>query len=132
MLVCFVTFNIQNGCGVTFAGAIGDAAWQALHDAVARTGCTMHAACLMPDHVHLLLSPSGQGESVSDIIARTKSWMCHVLKRDCNAVLRWQTSFYDHCLRDSERTEDAFQTIVYYIRQNPQSAGLPDDYPYTL
>jgi len=47
--------------------------------------------------------------------------------------LRWQSSFYDHVLRDSDRRAEV-AAIAEYIAANPVRAGLtdtPEAYPFT-
>jgi REP element-mobilizing transposase RayT len=131
-LICFVTFNVKLGCDVELTGEIGALVWQALRDALAKTGCRLFAACLMPNHVHLFVAPSGTGESISNIVMHVKSWCSTVVRKERQRYLLWQDSFYDHILRESESSEDVFHTIVYYIRTNPQRADLGDDYPFVL
>jgi REP element-mobilizing transposase RayT len=131
-LICFVTFNVRNGCGVLFTGESGRIAWAAFSDELSRIGCRVFAACLMPDHAHLLVAPSGKGESVSDITRRVKTRCCTALRQERNEYLRWQDSFYDHVLRDEERAEDEFDAIVHYIRTNSERAGLDIPYPYIM
>jgi hypothetical protein len=62
-------------------------------------------------------------------------------RRQLNLVLeqwsaRLQKQPYDHVLRDDEKVEGAFETVVDYIARNPERAGLTTldgfrDYPYT-
>ncbi|HLK59524.1 MAG TPA: transposase [Chthonomonadaceae bacterium] len=131
-LVCFVTFNVETECEVRFTGEIGRQAWGSLIDELERIGCRLFAACLMPDHAHLLVSPSGTGESVSDIVRRVKTRCCAVLRQEQNIYLRWQASFYDHILRDVERQVDEFQAIRHYIYSNPERAALGEAYPFRM
>ena len=128
--LCFVTFNTDTASGVLLTEENGQLAWATLEEQLQDIGCTVYAACMMPDHVHLLLAPSGQGESVSEIVGRVKSCICLALRKERRCYLKWQTSFYDHILRDMERQEDEFYAIMNYIRSNPREAGLGDAYPY--
>ena len=129
-IVFFVTFNTDRLCEVLLTDENGQCVWDAILDEIARIGCHIYAVCMMPDHIHLLLSPSGKGESLSDIIRRIKTRACTILRQQMNLYLRWQTSFHDHVLRSSEREDDEFQAIVNYIYTNPDRAGLGDDYPF--
>jgi REP element-mobilizing transposase RayT len=127
---CFVTFNVHSRCDVRFEGELGEIAWHWLWREIELIGCHVQAVCLMPDHVHLLLAPSGNGESVSDIVRRLKTMMCTVLRRRFNIYLKWQTSFYDHVLRDRKGTDAEFNAISRYIYDNPVTAGYPSHYPF--
>jgi REP element-mobilizing transposase RayT len=79
----------------------------------------LHAYVLMPNHVHILISPS---ISVSRIMRGIKG----VSARDANRILRrsgklfWQDESYDHWVR----SEQEFWRIVAYIENNPVSAHL--------
>jgi putative transposase len=129
-LVCFVTFNIHRECNVRFIDVIGQRIWQALLDEMNRIHCCLYAACLMPDHVHLLISPSGKGESISDVVRRVKTRCCTLLRQEQNVYLHWQSSFYDHILRDNECAGDEFEAIKHYIYSNPERAELGEDYRF--
>jgi REP element-mobilizing transposase RayT len=130
--LCFVTFNVNRACGVLLTEENGPLAWDALQQQLQQLDCTVYAACMMPDHAHLLVAPSGKGESISDIVGRVKSCMCLALRIQRQCYLKWQPSFYDHVLRDTERGEEEMNAIVHYIRANPAKADLGDDYPYLL
>ena len=128
--LCFVTFNIHPRCSVTLTGKVAEVAWQTFWQVVKKIGCRVYAICMMPDHIHLLVAPSGQGESISDIVKAIKGNICAALRRVCGLHLRWQPSFYDHILRPSERYADEFAAIVHYIFVNPERAGLGEEYPF--
>jgi len=94
-----------------------------LHDQ--GTKASTHAVVVMPDHVHLLLTPlrdlDGNLHSLVEILQGIKSASAHSLNR---ALGRsgpvWQEESFDHVLRSVE-----------YIRQNPVRRGLvtrPEDY----
>jgi putative transposase len=90
---------------------------------------------MMPDHVHLMLNPSGQGETVGQIVGELKrKQYFHV--RDAHGVhVRFQKQFWDHVVGRSADPEEEFNAIVWYIRHNPVRAGLsatPEDYPFLL
>ncbi len=88
--------------------------------------------CLLPEHFHLMLRPTG----VSNFSA-----IMHSLKpnftKDYKACLGvsgsmkfWQKGFWDHVIRD----EDDFQRHLDYIHYNPVKHGLvqrPEDWPYS-
>jgi putative transposase len=80
----------------------------------------VYTYCLMPDHLHCLVSPRQQGASVLTFIDRYKgrstnrSWTV-----GWNGKL-WQPRYYDHVVR-SERN---LRAIARYILDNPVSAGL--------
>ena len=98
----------------------------------------LHAYCIMPNHVHVLLTPSPQELSKTeapDSVGETNdtssplSNIMHSLKsytaNKANRILKrtgtfWQPESYDHWVRD----DDELERIVNYIRANPVTAGL--------
>jgi REP element-mobilizing transposase RayT len=90
----------------------------------------LHAFVLMPDHLHLVLSPQGNLE-LSSIMHSLKSYTANIL----NQVLGkrgkiWQDGFYDYAIRDLRDMEEK----VRYVWENPLRKGLvqsPEDYPFS-
>lgn len=92
----------------------------------------LHAAVVMPDHVHLLLTPlrdeGGGPYLLPDILKLLKGASARgVNKMMESAGPVWQEESFDHVLRSEESLEEKME----YIRQNPARGGLvdrPDDY----
>ncbi len=94
----------------------------------------LHAAVIMPDHVHLLLPPlcdeKGWPYGLPAILKLIKG----ASARSVNKLLGttgpvWQEESFDHVLRSQESLEEKLE----YIRQNPVRRGLvqrPEDYPW--
>ena len=100
--LCFATFNLHPRCGISLENEIAQTAWRTLNLEIEKTKCDVLAICLMPDHVHLLISPSGNGKTVSDLICRFKSVIYQAVQREHDLHLKWQTSFYDHIVRNKK------------------------------
>jgi putative transposase len=85
------------------------------------TGYKLHAYVVMPDHLHLLLSPI---ESVEKSVQLIKGGFSFRAKRELqwNGEI-WQPGFTDHRIRD----EEDWQRHLEYIRQNPIDARLVAD-----
>lgn len=92
----------------------------------------LHAAVVMPEHVHLLLTPrQDDGGWVYGLPAILKS-IKGASARSVNKLTGssgpvWQEESFDHVLRSQESFEDKLE----YIRQNPVRRGLvkkPEDY----
>jgi REP element-mobilizing transposase RayT len=127
----FVTFCI--GCYGPLPESVQDIVLRhCLHDHGTRA--RVHAAVVMPDHVHLLLTPlrdeDGNLYSLVEILQGIKGASAHSVNR---ALRRsgpvWQEESFDHVLR----SEESFEEKVEYIRQNPVRRGLaaqPEDYPW--
>jgi REP element-mobilizing transposase RayT len=101
-----------------------------LHDQ--GTKAAFHAVVVMPNHVHLLLTPlrdlEGNLYSLVEIMQAIKGASAHSLNR---ALGRsgpvWQEESFDHVLRGDE----SFEEKLEYIRQNPVRRLLvtrPEDY----
>jgi putative transposase len=80
---------------------------------------TLHAFVVMPNHVHLLLTPH------VPLPKLTKSLKGFTAKRanrmlGLTGIRFWQEESYDHLVRD----QPEFERIRRYIEQNPVRAGL--------
>ena len=94
----------------------------------------MHAAVVMPEHVHLLLTPLPDPEGrvyllmhMLKLIKRTSARSVNNLTGHSGPV--WQEESFDHVLRSDESFEDKLE----YIRQNPVRRRLvqrPENYPW--
>ena len=79
----------------------------------------LHAYVVMPNHVHLLVTPK---VFATQWLAPLKGFTAH----RCNALLGshgkhfWQDESYDHLLR----SDAEFHRIRSYIEENPVTAGL--------
>ena len=83
------------------------------------TDYTLHAWVVMPNHVHLLVTPL---TNVSAIMQRLKGATAREANRElCRAGMPfWQHESYDRLVRDAQE----FARIENYIVQNPVRAGL--------
>ena len=88
----------------------------------------VHAYCVMPDHVHLLLSGT---DTQSDLLAFIKHFKhTTTYARNKNRRDLWQKKYYDHILRE----RDSVTGVAGYIFMNPVRKGIcrdPRDYPYS-
>ena len=102
-------------------------------DAIKRGGelghYVLHAYVVMPNHVHVLLTPLAP-------LRRITGGIKGVSARDANGTLGrtgkafWQDESFDHWIRSSAQ----FERIRAYIEQNPVKAGLatnPQDWQWS-
>jgi putative transposase len=85
----------------------------------------LHAFVVMPDHIHLLLSP--QGLALERVMAFIKGGFSHRLR---SKLPVWQRGYTDHRVRDGNE----FQMRRHYIHDNPVRAKLAENpglYPYS-
>jgi len=94
-----------------------------------QTGVAVWAWCLMPDHVHLVLSPSTD----CDIITFVGQFKNLTLRRAWKMGFQgafWQQGFWDHFgMRDGD-----LPRMLQYVLDNPVRAGLverAEDYPFS-
>jgi REP element-mobilizing transposase RayT len=94
----------------------------------------LHAAIVMPDHVHMLLTPMRDPEGWPFSLPAILKLIKGVSARSVNKLLGsfgpvWQDESFDHVLR----CDESFVEKLEYIRQNPVRAGLVksvEEYPW--
>lgn len=80
----------------------------------------LHAWVIMPNHLHLLLTPK-KGFSLSEIVHSCKSYTSTKANKVLNRIGRfWFPEPFDRYIRDNDHFEKAFN----YIERNPVKAGL--------
>jgi len=80
----------------------------------------IHAWVVMPNHVHVLLTPCG-GYSLSSIVHSWKSFTAKAANRILQRTGEfWQPDYFDRYIRD----ERHFAAAVAYVEGNPTRAGL--------
>ncbi len=90
----------------------------------------LYCYCLMPDHLHLALSPSFSSGSISDVLQEFKSYTTRLGWEQGIKGKLWQRSFFDHIARK----EEDLAAICEYILANPVRRGLvedPKEWPYS-
>src|SRR3990170_2339764 len=93
-------------------------------------GCfLLHEFCVMPNHLHVLLTPSGR-TSLEKCVQMIKGGASHRIGKVRRFHTLWQDGYHDwRC-----RNEKDFQSYAKYIRENPVKAGLvnkPEEWPYS-
>ena len=82
-----------------------------------RSRYELHAWCVMPNHVHVMLHVS-RGRDVPAIVHSWKSYTAHRIGRS----VIWQREYFDRIVRNPRE----FEETARYIRDNPFKAGLKD------
>jgi REP element-mobilizing transposase RayT len=90
----------------------------ALHD----SGVPVIGFCVMPDHVHLLVSTAGK--RLSEIVRLFKGRVARRVRKEKPDMVVWQRGYFDHVVR---RNTGVYRTLEY-IFQNPVRAGLVEDW----
>jgi putative transposase len=81
----------------------------------------LHEFVVMPDHIHLLLTPAGDA-SLEKAVQFIKGGYSYRLRR-VEKIQVWQESFTNHRIRDF----DDYQRHCEYVRMNPVRARLVRD-----
>jgi REP element-mobilizing transposase RayT len=121
----------QARCGPAFLGqpAVAQLVLASIQHGAAIGHYEMHAWAIMPNHVHLLLTPH---VSASALLGSLKT----ATAKRANRLLQrtgqpfWQDESYDHLVRN----RDEFWRIERYIENNPVAAGLaatPEEYAWS-
>jgi valyl-tRNA synthetase len=117
----FVTFRIKSG-------ELSDSERQQVLDACFHwhdKRITTHLAVIMPDHVHLIITPKQRDDGMwwrlEDILHSIKSYTANEIHSARNASgSLWQDEYFDRIIRD----QDEFVEKWNYILNNPVKAGL--------
>jgi putative transposase len=91
-----------------------------LEDAKEKYGFKLHNFCIMPNHIHLLITPSN-GENLSRIV----QWIKTKFAKIWNGIHGsqdhlWGERFFSRAMKDL----DEYIVAYNYIDQNPVKAGL--------
>jgi len=101
-----------------------------LRDFSAATGCSIHAYCLMTNHVHLLLTPTDVSGPAKLMYRIGQCYVPYFNRRYGRTGTLWEGRFKS-CLVDSAR----YVVGCYrYIELNPVEAGMvaaPASYPWS-
>ncbi|MHB1843516.1 MAG: REP-associated tyrosine transposase [Deltaproteobacteria bacterium] len=127
--VCSVTFCVDDRIRIFSDPAVAQAAVDALTRHAGETRTPIHAYCVMPDHVHLVLSPSPDCDII-EFVGQVKNLIQRAAWRKGISEAFWQPGFWDHFLRQDEQLE----TVIHYVLQNPVRAGIVErweDYPFS-
>jgi putative transposase len=91
-----------------------------LRELAQKTGCAVHAYCLMTNHVHLFLTPSRQDACARLMRSLGQRYVQYFNRRYERSGTLWQGRFFS-CLVDSE----PYVLATYrYVERNPVKAGM--------
>ncbi len=105
-----------------------------LRHVVQSTMYWLHVAVVMPDHVHVLITPGWGSDGLTHPLRAIMQRVKGASSREANLAIGrrgtlWLQESFDHELR----REDSLPQKAEYIRQNPVRKGLverPEDYPW--
>jgi len=95
-----------------------------------KSSCQLEVYCVMPDHLHLVVTPAEDGASSLRFVDRFKGWYSRVAHQAGVPGPLWQPRSYDHLIR----THEDLHRIADYIMANSIRKGLCDhveEYPWS-
>ncbi|MGH9615128.1 MAG: REP-associated tyrosine transposase [Acidobacteriaceae bacterium] len=91
---------------------------------------TLHAFVVMPDHFHIVLTPS-EGITLERSVQYLKGGFSFRAKRELGIHRRiWQPKYHDRRIRDREECA----VLLSYLENNPVKRGLaetPSEFPFS-
>jgi putative transposase len=121
----FVTSRTYNSRRIFQVPRNAELFLETLHHYAREDKYELDSFVVMPDHIHLLITPVGI--TLERAMMLIKGGFSHRLKSNFPV---WQRSFTDHRIRDDQ--DLSFHRT--YIHENPVKARLcdnPEDYPYS-
>jgi putative transposase len=115
-------------CGPAFLRmhAVAEVVLASLHYRAQIKHYELHSWVIMPNHLHLLLTPHVSASKLLGSLKAATAKRANLLLQRTGQPF-WQDESYDHLVRRG----DEFQRIQRYIENNPVTAGLaatPEDY----
>ena len=124
----FLTFCVRNRVPAFLNGETADACVEEFCRAAVMRAFEITVHCVMPDHVHLLVTGLAEDSHLPSFASLAKQ----LSGFRCRGVVTgrlWQDGYYDHILRDEEKSA----VVIRYILENPVRSGLVrhvTEYPY--
>jgi putative transposase len=99
---------------------------EVLREGMRKRKFSIHAFVIMPDHLHVLLTPDHL-LSMERAVQLIKGGFSFRVKKELGLAMEiWQPSFSNHRVRN----EGDFSSHLQYILGNPERARLGANYPY--
>lgn len=118
-----VTTSVRDRAPICIAKGIPKRIIHHLCETRGMQGAKLYAFCILPDHIHILLSPGEKG----------LSGFLHAFKKNSSRDIRslfWQKGYHDERIRDSRQRG----TVAGYIQGNAMKHHLVSDildWPWT-
>ena len=139
----FITFVVKKHTPLFKIDEIAELLKSTLLYYLYRGDYKIHGYVIMPDHVHLLLTLSGE-HKIGHTVGRIKSYFNYLIQKnelfhkfpviknvlDNNKNKIWESKFDDKTVAN----EKLFHNCLNYIHNNPVKANLadnPEDYKYS-
>jgi putative transposase len=114
-----VTIATLNRRPIFADASCASSAVKVLHDLAAVRSIRVYCYCVMPDHVHMVVSPSPICD-IPTFVGQYKNLTQREVWRLGNTGVFWQKSFWDRIVRSDE----SLQETIRYVLNNPVRRGL--------
>ncbi len=128
--VCFITIRAYKNQSPFVRADLNKLVLDTLREEQERQNCAVFTYCLMPDHLHFLVSPLQDGISV---LRFTDQYKGKTTNRSWTTGWQgklWQPRYFDHIVR----TEESLHAIAKYVLNNPIRQELvecAEDWPWS-
>jgi REP element-mobilizing transposase RayT len=123
--IYFVTICTKNKVNHFSDSKIADIISNELDERVKMKEIILYCYCIMPDHLHLLLSLSeNYRKKLQNWISAFKRFTVKIVKDKFGITDLWQVNFYERILRQ----EESIETVGNYIISNPVRKGIVDNW----
>lgn len=118
--VYFITVRAYRNQSLFVRDGLNELILNALREEQERQNCIVFTYCLLPDHLHFLVSPRQDGISVLTFTDQYKGKTTNLSWTLGWRGNLWQRRYYDHIVR----AEEDLRAIAEYIQNNPVRKGL--------
>ena len=128
--VCFITIRAYMHQSPFVQDDLNKQILNVLRAEQERQDCAVFTYCLMPDHLHYLVSPRREGTSVLTFTNQYKGKTTNQSWTVGWQGKLWQPRYYDHIVR----TDENLYAIAQYILDNPVRKRLiehAEDWPWS-
>src|SRR5882724_2727669 len=128
-VICFFTICCDLRRPHLADAAFASRAVSILKECAASTSFLLHAYCVMPDHVHILVEGNHSNADALQFVRIFKIRTAFEFRK-ARKLRLWEKSFHDHILRRA----DALEAVACYIWWNPvrkQLCAVPAAFPYS-
>src|SRR5437016_2455394 len=125
----FVTICTNHRVPHLAASTVSQNVRDLLNQCATKCSSDLHAFCLMPDHIHILVGGTRDTCDLLEFIRVFKQRPAYEFRQTSGQPL-WETGFYDHVLRPHDKIDD----VASYIWWNPVRKNLckyPSDYQFS-
>ena len=125
----FVTICCQNRRPLFTSAARAQWLLKYLQEKSRQCAFSVHAYCLMPDHLHILAEGQTENSDLIRFVEAFKQKTGHLYRARTGHTM-WQKKYYDHIVRRAASVD----AIAWYIWMNPVRKGfckLPREFPYS-